>query len=386
VNSKAALPSNAEKKAVWDTYRRGQPVRVPVLLATNPRIILLDPALNSEGFTFEQYFQDPRVMLAVQLKHALHRAQVINRYTDDPVGGPDGEYPEVWRVGVDRQNIYEAAFLGAPIIYREGQVPDTRPILDDAHKESIFDRDIEHPLELPLLKESLEFCLRMKELAPGAAFHGRPVEVNDYAPTGTDGPLTVSMNLRGQGMMLDLLTDPDYATRLMTFVTEAAINRVHGLRRYWENDKLGAGLADDSIQLISTSLYREMVMPHHRRFYDTFITDRPRGIHLCGDATRHFKTLSDELNIKSFDTGFPVDFASLRKELGPDVEILGGPPVSLLLQGTPEQVYEASKAILLSGIKEGGRFVLREGNNLPPRVPLANLEAMYRAALDHGWY
>jgi len=30
--------------------------------------------------------------------------------------------------------------------------------------------------------------------------------------------------------------------------------------------------------------------------------------------------------------------------------------------------------------------VLREGNNLPPRVPLENLEAMYRAALDYGWY
>ena len=365
---------------------RRQPTRVPVLLATNPRIILLDPALNPEGYSFEQYFQDPRVMLDVQLKHALHRAEVINRYTDDPVGGPEGGYPDVWRVGLDRQNIYEAAFLGAPLAYREGQVPDTQPILDDAHKESIFERDIAHPLALPYLKESLELCLRMKELARDMEFHGRPVEVSDYAPTGTDGPLTVSMSLRGQGMMVDLLADPGYATRLMGFITEAAIHRVRALRRYWGNESLGAGLADDSIQLISTSLYREMVMPHHRRFYDTFITDRPRGIHLCGDATRHFKTLRDELKIQSFDTGFPVDFAWLRKELGPDVEILGGPPVSLLLHGTPEQVYEVSKAILLSGIKEGGRFVLREGNNLPPRVPVENLGAMYRAALDHGWY
>jgi len=376
-----ALPSNEDKRAIWEAYRRGQPARVPVLLATNPRIILLDPTLNSEGYSFEQYFQDASVMLAVQLKHALHRVQVLNHFTDDPTG-----YPDVWRVGVDRQNIYEAAFLGAPIIYRDGQVPDTRPILDDARKEIIFDLDIEHPLEMPFFRQSLELCARMKELAGQMTFHDRPVQVNDYAPTGTDGPLTVSMNLRGQGMMLDLLADPDYASRLMGFVTQAAINRVNALRRYWGNDQLAAGLADDSIQLISTSLYREMVMPHHRRFYDTFVADRPRSIHLCGDATRHFRVLSEELNIKSFDTGFPVNFARLRQELGPDVEILGGPPVSLLLQGTPEQVYEASKTILLSGIKEGGRFVLREGNNLPPRVPLQNLEAMYRAALDYGGY
>ncbi len=106
MKSRSALPSNQEKQAVWDAYRRRQPTRVHVLLATNPRIILLDPALNREGYTFEQYFQDPRVMLTVQLKHALHRAEVINRYTDDSVGDQEGGYPDVWRVGVDRQNIY----------------------------------------------------------------------------------------------------------------------------------------------------------------------------------------------------------------------------------------------------------------------------------------
>jgi len=169
------------------------------------------------------------------------------------------------------------------------------------------------------------------------------------------------MSLRGQGMMVDLLADPDYATRLMGFIIDAAIYRVRALRCYWGNENLAAGLADDSIQLISTALYREMVMPHHRRFYDTFISDRPRGIHLCGDATRHFKTLRDELGIQSFDTGFPVDFAWLRRKLGPDVEILGGPPVSLLLHGTPEQVYETSKAILLSESRRGDGLCCARG-------------------------
>ena len=150
--------------------------------------------------------------------------------------------------------------------------------------------------------------------------------------------------------------------------------------------RLGVGLADDSVQLISTRLYREMVMPHHRHYLDTLLPDKPRGIHLCGDATRHFRTLRDELNIQSFDTGFPVDFAWLRRELGPDVEILGGPPVALLLHGAPQTVYDTTKEILLSGIKVGGRFILREGNNLPPCVPEENLEAMYRACLEHGWY
>jgi uroporphyrinogen-III decarboxylase len=378
-----AIPwvSNEEKRAVWEAYRRRRPIRVPMMLATNPRVILLDPRLNTKGYTFADYFYNPQIMLEVQLQHLRHRALTLHRYTDDPVG-----LPEVWKVSVDRQNVYEAAFFGAPVAFRPGQVPDTRPILGEENKESIFAQDIEHPLERGFFKESLDLCLRMMELAKGLTFEGRPVEVNRYAPCGTDGPLTVAVNLRGEAMLVDLLADPDYAQRLMGWITQAAIHRVRAVRRFWGDETLPVGLADDSIQLISTAVYRQMVMPHHRRFYDTFLPDGPRSIHLCGDATRHFKTLRDELNVRSFDTGFPVDFGALRRELGPDVEILGGPPVSLLLHGTPEAVYQRTKEILLSGVKEGGRFILREGNNLPPCVPEENLAAMYRACLDYGGY
>lgn len=82
----------------------------------------------------------------------------------------------------------------------------------------------------------------------------------------------------------------------------------------------------------------------------------------------------------------PVIYGALRRELGPDVELLGGPEVGLLLTGTPEQVGARTRAILESGVMAGGRFILREANNLPPRVPEANLQAMYQACLEHGVY
>jgi len=90
--------------------------------------------------------------------------------------------------------------------------------------------------------------------------------------------------------------------------------------------------------------------------------------------------------VTTFDTGFPVDHGGLRRELGPEIELLGGPQVSLLLQGTPEQVFERTRGILRSGVMAGGRFILREGNNLPPLCPPANLEAMYQACLVYGRY
>jgi len=104
-----------------------------------------------------------------------------------------------------------------------------------------------------------------------------------------------------------------------------------------------------------------------------------------GEATRHFKTLRDEINAREFETGFPVDFGKLRQELGPDVLIHGGPNIMLLLNGRPEAVREKTWRILNSGIMQGERFVLREGNNLAPRTPFANLDAMYQEARQFKW-
>ena len=88
----------------------------------------------------------------------------------------------------------------------------------------------------------------------------------------------------------------------------------------------------------------------------------------------------------SFDTGFPIDYGRVRRELGPDVEISGGPHVALLRNGTPAECASRAKEILQSGIKEGGRFILQEGNNLPPCCPMANLQAVYEACLEFGGY
>ena len=374
--------SNEEKRDVWEAYRAGHPIRVPVLLATNPRIILLDPALNPKGVTFEDYFDGAETMLEIGLRHACHRANVIHRYTDDPVGLPDR-----WTVHVDRQNVYEAAYFGSPVVHRPGQVPDAIPWLTDDNKRAVFERDITNPLAEGFFRDALDLCHQMQALAADRTFEGRPVDVADYTPTGSDGPLTVAVSLRGQGMLLDLAVDPDYAEELMAFITQAAINRVEALRGYWGRPHLGVGLADDAVQLIGTRSYQSQVLSHHQRFYaEAELPGQRRSIHLCGDATRHFGILHRELGVTSFDTGFPVDFGALRRELGPDVEILGGPEVAILLHGTPRQVYDRTCDILRSGIKKGGRFVLREGNNLPPQTPTDNLAAMYAACLDQGRY
>ncbi len=252
---------------------------------------------------------------------------------------------------------------------------------------SVFDVDIDHPLELGVYKTGIEMTHAMRKIADSLTFFGRPIEVRPYAELVSDGPLTNALNLRGAGIFRDLKRDPEYAHQLFDFIVEAGIKRVRAFLEHWdlpEPDQVW--FADDAVANIGTEQYREFVLPYHRKWYNALDPrrDRIRGMHLCGDATRHFKLIRDELGISAFDTGYPVDFGALRRELGPRVEIAGGVEVPLLMGATPGEVYDRTTAILSSGVCEGDRFILREGNNLPPGVPWANLAAMYKAAFDFG--
>ncbi len=281
--------------------------------------------------------------------------------------------------------MFDAAAVGADVVYEPDQVPSTRPFLDEAGKREIFAAPIETPLELPFIRDGLAFWHEMDRICQDHRFEGRPVRLVPWELIWMDGPLTVACNVRGGDVLAELVTDPDYAQELLGFLVRAAILRRQAFFEYFGKRMPQAnGLADDSCAMISAQTYQECVLPHHREWYEAGPPGSVRCMHLCGDATRHFGTIHRKLGVTSFDTGFPIDFQAMREELGPDVELTGGVEISLLLEGTPDQVYERSRAILESGVKKGGRFVLQEGNNLPPFVPLDNLEAMYRACLAFG--
>jgi hypothetical protein len=57
------VPTNAEKKAVWDACNALRPIRVPLKWGHCSRIAVLNPELNPEGHTYEQMHHDPRPLM-----------------------------------------------------------------------------------------------------------------------------------------------------------------------------------------------------------------------------------------------------------------------------------------------------------------------------------
>jgi hypothetical protein len=379
-------PTNEEKKAVWAAYQAHQPTRVPLMWGVNPRIILLNPELNPEGYTYHQYFNDPQVTLVIQSRFQEYVATTLHRTCDSDMGLPDA-----WSFSVDNQNIYDGAYFGGEIVYDAGQVPSVMPAYTFDDLDLFLERDFSRPLDNPWLKDRLAFHARLVREAETFTYLGRKGTVGAFG-LGFDGPVTAVATLFGADGIALLAAEPEKARRLLDKLVDEALIRNRALADRaggWKKGNWG-WFADDSVQLISREMYRALVLPVHARWYDAIAEGTPadgrRSIHLCGDASRHFPVLNKELGVTSFDTGFPVDFTGLRQTLGPAVEICGGPSVMILREGTPEACALETRRILESGIMSGGRFILREANNLPPCVPLANLEAVYDACLEYGKY
>jgi uroporphyrinogen-III decarboxylase len=371
---------NTEVSELWAVLNAWKkPSRIPIILGANTRYFMFNPAANSEGLEFRRYSEYPDIMFEALL--GFQRWSRFNLLQDAQLG-----WPEEWSITPDFQNYHEAAWFGCQIHYIPGQVPDTMPDFASA-PERVMEKGLPEPFG-GLMERVLSFWEHFRARASQKTFLDRPIQV--YVPwcgVATDGPLTVACNLFGADFVCETMADdPERLYRLMDFITEATIRRMTAWRKRAgvPVPQDGFGFADDSIALISSAMYREHILPHHRRFFDALATSAPRGIHLCGDATRHFRTLRDELNIRSFDTGFPIDFGAMRHELGPDVRLQGGPHVHFLVSATPAEIREEVRRILQSGVLDGGLFVLREGNNLAPGTPLENTEALYHAGREFG--
>ena len=351
-------------------------------LCTEMRWYLLDPELNLEGASWQEYLNDPKIMFECCLKHAYVAAHRIP-YQDKIMGIPE----DGWVIGPFFANIIDEAWFGCEIVYMEGQAATTRPRFAGERKMALLERGMPGPFEA-ILGTIREYYEIFKELAPNREFHGHPIKIGLPQPLTFDGILTVANGIRGPEIFEDMLDDEDYYHAVMDLVTEASIARVKAWRDYLGVDPLPAQgfIADDAIQFISTSLYREKVLPYHQRFLSALYDQGPHSAHLCGNVQRHFPTLVKELNVKSFDTGFPINFNTLRDQVGETVEIRGGVKVPDLLSCSPDEIYTKARDILTSGIKRGGRYIMAEANDLAPCVPLRNLEAMYAATKEFGSY
>lgn len=374
---------NLRSKRIWDSYFAGDPICVPLTIYADARTWMAEPSENTRGLTLSEYLMDQDMMLNAQVRAREWMRRTI---LSDDIFVPE----EGWPLIVDFQNYAEAAWFGAEVLFKDEPV--VMPLLKDDNKYAFLEL-LPPTMENSLGQEVLSYYEHFRNARGTFVYEGLSIGSVSlpFNITGTDGPFTVSCQLRGaEGFIVDMIEEPEFACALLDYVIDATIARIKWVREY-----LGVPLkspeqsfADDSIVLLSPSMYKKFILPRHKRMFDELGTEEgKRGMHLCGDAQRFFPILQKELGIMGFDTGFPIDFGRLYDELSPGTAVYGGPHIGLMLLGTECEVYNEAVRILRSGVMEKSRcFVLREGNGLAPGTPLKNVNALYRAREDAGYY
>ncbi|MEM7028510.1 MAG: MtaA/CmuA family methyltransferase [Chloroflexota bacterium] len=193
------------------------------------------------------------------------------------------------------------------------------------------------------------------------------------------GPFALGAKLFGFDNLFPwIITNPDYVYQVLDKLTDLSI--------MYANAQLDAGAdvillgeATCSGDLISADTYRDVILPHHQRMCAGI--KGPTIMHVCGGSTLHVPHLLDSgTSGYSFDEGASIDM--IRTRMGGKASIIGYvPTVEVLLNGTPDDVYQASLECMARGAN-----VLAPGCSLPQHTSRENVAAMVKAARDWAQY
>jgi len=195
-----------------------------------------------------------------------------------------------------------------------------------------------------------------------------------------EGPIAEACNLRGMNQfMLDLVDDPPFVEELLDFATELAIDFAQAQMDAGA-DILGMG--DAAASLCGPRFYTQLVLPREQRIIAAVhATGRLSRLHVCGDTNGILAPMGTT-GADIIDLDHMVRLEAARQELGETAVIAGNfDPVSVLLQGSPEQVRAACRRCHEAF---GPRFILNAGCEVPTHTPPANVEAMFEYGRSCG--
>jgi len=188
------------------------------------------------------------------------------------------------------------------------------------------------------------------------------------------GPFTLSAMLFGfDNFFYWMLVEQEKYAAVLKKVTDLCIAYSR------EQFKAGShiiqvGEASSSGDLISSEQYGRFVTPYQKELCIAF--DGPMVFHICGNITGHYQYISSTgMHGISFDQ--KTDVAEAIRQLKGRVALIGYVPTSLLLDGTPKEVYESSKECIRMGVD-----ILNASCAWPAQISNENVRAMVRAAKE----
>lgn len=190
------------------------------------------------------------------------------------------------------------------------------------------------------------------------------------------GPFQMAGILRGaQTFMLDLVTEPAQAHRLLKFCTQVACAYASAMARTGVD---AVQFGDSTASLVSSEMYAEFVEPYQLPVVKAI---REAGaypfLHVCGNSNH----LSERLGASGaacVEIDGPADLAKTLAVVADRAAIRGNVPTPVIRDGTAAEVTRRARECLQTA--RGRRFILSPGCGVPRGTPPDNIRALVEAA------
>jgi MtaA/CmuA family methyltransferase len=190
-----------------------------------------------------------------------------------------------------------------------------------------------------------------------------------------EGALAEAADLRGVSSLLtDLYDYPGWVEELLERCVEVEMAFAQS------QVNAGAdiiGLGDAIASQISSAMYRRYALPYEQRIFNTVHElGALARLHICGNTT-HILADVAQSGADIIDLDWMVDMAKAASVFGNGPVPCGNfDPVRVMLQGTPDQVRQATIYSLRLG---GPRSISAGGCEIPDGTPPENLRAQSKA-------
>lgn len=195
-----------------------------------------------------------------------------------------------------------------------------------------------------------------------------------------EGPAAEAADLRGVStFLMDLMTDPDYSSRLMDRCVEVGIAFA---RAQLERGADTIGIGDAIASQVAPQTYGEFIFEREKQLIDAIHADDGLvRLHICGNTT-HILPYFVQLHCDIIDLDWQVDLSHAREILGPQQTIVTNlDPVSGVMESTPERIQHALQELYT---RVGNRLMIGAGCEIPRDTPHENLLALCQAVSWQG--
>lgn len=198
----------------------------------------------------------------------------------------------------------------------------------------------------------------------------------DYLPTARQvvGPFTIAGHIFGVEKFCAWIKrkDPEVLLDVLLQLADLTVMEARAALRAGA-DVICIADPTASSDILSPQTFKELLVPAYQRLASRVAA--PTILHICGNATAYLPYLPDT-GIDAFSVDAQVDIAFAKQVVGNRMAIWGNvPTVSVLLQGTPEDVKRSCIECIAKGT-DG----LIPACGIPPRTPIENFRMLPKIA------